>query len=192
MGLNDLPTTIQVKDVMSNKVITVSPDASVSQTAVLMNINNIGSIIVTDNSGRPIGIITERDIVKRLVAKNLVPSSVKAEEIMSSPVKTISPNAELSEAARIMHRSGIRRLVVVSDSRLIGVITSRDIIEITPSLVEIITEKVLISKEPPTSDELPTAGYCDLCGQWSDVLIALEGQFLCHECQIEFEREQES
>jgi len=151
MGLNDLPTTIQVKDVMSNKVITVSPDASVSQTAVLMNINNIGSIIVTDNSGRPIGIITERDI-----------------------------------------RSGMRRLVVVSDSRLIGVITSRDIIEITPSLVEIITEKVLISKEPPTSDELPTAGYCDLCGQWSDVLIALEGQFLCHECQIEFEREQES
>ncbi len=189
MGLNDLTTTIQVKDVMSNKVITVSTDTPVSQTAMLMNINNIGSIIVTDASGKPIGIITERDIVKRLVAKNLVPSAVKAENIMSSPVKTISPTAELSEAARIMHRSGIRRLVVVSEDRLLGVVTSRDIIEITPSLVEIITEKVLISKEPPTSDELPTAGYCDLCGQWSDILNEHEGQFLCNECQLEFERE---
>jgi len=190
MGLNDFTTTIQVKDVMSNKVITVSTDTPVSQTAMLMNINNIGSIIVTDTNGKPIGIITERDIVTRLVAQNLVPSAIKAEKIMSSPVKTISPNAELTEAARIMHRSGIRRLVVVSEDRLLGVVTSRDIIEITPSLVEIITEKVLISKEPPTSDELPTAGYCDLCGQWSDVLNEREGQFLCNECQLEFEREQ--
>jgi CBS domain-containing protein len=190
MSLNDFTTTIQVKDVMSNKVITVNPNTPVSQTAMLMNINNIGSIIVTDTSGKPIGIITERDIVKRLVAKNLAPSAIKAEKIMSSPVKTISPYAELSEAARIMHRAGIRRLVVVSEDGLLGIVTSRDIIEITPSLIEIITEKVLISKGPPTSNELPTSGYCDSCGQWSDVLNEHEGQFLCNECQLEFEKEQ--
>ncbi|MDH5769825.1 MAG: CBS domain-containing protein [Candidatus Bathyarchaeota archaeon] len=178
---------VLVKDIMTSQVISVSEEESVERTAKLMDEHDIGSIIITDEKGRPIGIITERDIVKRVVAKNLLPSKIHVKEIMSAPLITISPREKISEAARKMSRLGVRRLVVVQEGNLIGIVTSKDIVGITPELISVITERATISERALVRERAPLAGYCDRCGQWSDLLKEVNGEFLCDECRLELE-----
>jgi len=176
---------VLVRDVMTSQVISVPESESVERVAKLMDQRNIGSVIVTDEKGRPVGIITERDIVKRVAAKNLLPSEIRAKEIMSAPLITVNPSEKISEAARKMSMLGVRRLVVMDKGDLIGIVTSRDIVGITPELISVITERAAISEGTLVREKTPLAGYCDNCGQWSDLLKEVDGNFLCDECQLE-------
>ena len=180
-----------VKDVMSSPVITVNEDETVEKVAQLMDKYRLGCIIVTSKDGKPVGIITERDLVVRVLAKNILPSKLKANEVMSSPLMTISPDATISEAARMMSRLNIRRLGVVYRGELIGIISSKDILAVTPELIEIIQEKARIESQSSggEAETAPLAGYCDRCGAWSDDLREVEGQFLCEDCRIELRGE---
>ena len=83
---NDVQTGIQVRDVMSSPVKTVTEQDSVETAAKLMKTHNLASIIVTDDHGNPVGIITEKDIINRVVAENLLPRDVNAKQGISSPV----------------------------------------------------------------------------------------------------------
>lgn len=178
---------ILVRDVMTSKVISVSEEESITRVAKLMSQHNIGSVIVTNEKGRPVGIITERDVVKRTVAKNLLPSKVYAKQIMSAPLITVSPKEKISKAAKKMSELGVRKLVVMDGGNLIGIITSKDIVRITPELISVITERAAISEAVPIREGNPLAGYCDNCGQWSDSLKEVNGKFLCYECRLELE-----
>ena len=86
-----------------------------------------------------------------------------------------------------MSRLNIRRLGVMYKGKLVGLISSRDILSVMPELIEILVEKARIEGEIPESP--PMAGYCDNCGRWSDDLKEVEGRFLCKECRIELELE---
>ncbi len=180
-----------VKDVMSSPVITVNEDETVEKVAQLMDKYRLGCIIVTSKDGKPIGIITERDLVVRVLAKNILPSKLKANKVMSSPLMTISPDETISEAARMMSRLNIRRLGVVYRGELIGIVSSKDILAVTPELIEIIQEKARIESQSSSeeAETAPLAGYCDRCGAWSDDLREVEGQFLCEDCRIELRGE---
>jgi len=181
-----------VKDIMSSPVITVDEDAAVNKAAQLMAEGHIGCILVTSKEGKPLGIITESDFVTRVLAKNIQPSKLTAKEVMTSPLITIDPDETLSEAARRMSRLNIRRLGVMYKGDLVGVISSKDILAITPELLEIIQEKARIEGRTATEEapeSAPLAGYCDQCGRWSDDLTEIEGNFLCDECEIELKGE---
>jgi len=179
-----------VKDVMSSPVITVHENEPVDKVAQLMDKYKLGCIIVTSKDGKPLGIITERDLVVRVLAKNLLPSKLKAKDVMSSPLITIRPDAKINEAARMMSRLNIRRLGVIYRGELVGIVSSKDILAVTPELIEIIQEKARIQAEGSSkehSESAPFTGYCDRCGAWSDDLKEVEGQFLCEDCRIELE-----
>jgi CBS domain-containing protein len=185
-------TRILVKDIMSSPVITIDEDAPVNKAAQLMDKNKLGCIIVTSKKGKPLGIITERDLVTRVLAKNARPSKLTVKEVMTSPLIAIDPDETLSEAARRMSRLSIRRLGVMYKENLVGLISSKDILAITPELIEIIQEKARIEggtavEEAPWHP--PLAGYCDQCGQWSDDLQEIEGRFLCEDCRTELRAE---
>ncbi len=157
-----------------------------------MDKNKVGCIIVTSKKGKPLGIITERDLVTRVLAKNARPSKLTVKEVMTSPLIAIDPDETLSEAARRMSRLSIRRLGVMYKENLVGLISSKDILAITPELIEIIQEKARIEggtavEEAPWHP--PLAGYCDQCGQWSDDLQEIEGRFLCEDCRTELRAE---
>ncbi|MFQ6095821.1 MAG: cyclic nucleotide-binding/CBS domain-containing protein [Candidatus Bathyarchaeia archaeon] len=182
-----------VKDIMSSPVITIQENEPADKAAVLMEKREVGCIIVTAENERPIGIITERDFVTRIVARDLQPSKVTVKEIMSAPLITIGPDETLNEAARRMSRLNIRRLGVIYKGRLEGIISSKDILAIMPELIEIIQEKTRIENQGISEEILerpPLAGYCDNCSQWSDNLIEVEGNFLCEDCRLELEREE--
>jgi len=189
MGLR---TRMLVKDVMSSPVITVDEDATVNKAAQLMADSRIGCIIVTSKKRKALGIITESDFVTRVLAKNIRPSKLTAKEVMTSPLITIDPDENLSETARRMSQLNVRRLGVMYKGNLVGIISSKDILAITPELLEIIQEKARIERGTAVeegSESAPLAGYCEQCGSWSDDLTEVEGNFLCEECGIELKGE---
>ncbi|MEM2263211.1 MAG: CBS domain-containing protein [Candidatus Bathyarchaeia archaeon] len=188
-----------VRDVMSSPVITVDEEATAVRVAELMEKHELGCIIVTNKEGKPIGIITERDLVIRVLAKNLKPDAVKAKDVMTSPLITIEPDETINEAARKMSRLNIRRLGVVYKGELVGLISSKDILAVMPELIETIQEKALIEGESMTQtipeeetseEETTLSGYCDQCGGWSDNLKDVDGSFLCEDCRAELEIEE--
>jgi len=183
---------ILVKDVMSSPVTTIDEDETAAKAAQLMDKQNVGCIVVTSKQGKPLGIITERDLVVRVLARNNQPSKLVAKEVMTSPLITVDPDETLSEAARRMSQLNIRRLGVMYKGNLVGLISSKDILAITPELLEIIQEKARIEggKAMEAIPEAPPlAGYCDQCGHWSDNLEEVEGNFLCEDCKEELKGE---
>ena len=130
---------ILVRDIMVRNVKTVRTDDSAWDAVVKMNKFRIGSVIVTNN-GRPVGIITERNILERIVEPRLDPSSVKAKDIMSAPLITVDLNAAVEEAAQIMARKGIKKLPVVDGGRIVGVVSTSDIVRTSPTQLGILEE----------------------------------------------------
>jgi len=187
-----LRTRMVVKDVMSSPVVTLDENATSNEVANLMDKNELGCVIVTNKTGKPVGIITERDLVIRVLAINLKPDAVKAKEIMTSPLVTIEPEATISEAARRMSRLNIRRLGVIYKGNLVGIVSSRDILGVMPELIEIIQERTRIegaaaAEETSEAEEMSLSGYCDRCGVFSENLKDVNGQNLCEDCRIELE-----
>jgi CBS domain-containing protein len=180
-----------VKDVMSSPVITIHENAPANQVAELMDKHGLGCIIVTSKEGKPIGIITERDLVRRVLAKNIKPDSFKSKEVMTSPLITIDPGEKISEVARRMSRLNIRRLGVMYKGQLVGVLSSKDVLSVMPELIESIQEQALIEGEnraqEAEGEPTPLAGYCDRCEGWSDTLKEVNGDFLCEDCADELE-----
>ena len=186
-----LRTKMLVKDVMSSPVVTMDENEASNKAAVVMDKNDLGCVIVTNKAGNSIGIITERDLVIRVLAKNLKPDTVKAKEIMTTPLVTIEPDAAITEAARRMNRLDIRRLGVIYKGNLVGIISSKDILGVMPELIEIIQERSRIEDANRTeeTEEAPVSGYCDRCNVYSDSLKERNGQNICDECRIELEQE---
>jgi CBS domain-containing protein len=180
-----------VRDVMSSPVVTMDEDETTNKAANNMDMHDLGAVIVTNKAGKSIGIITERDLVIRVIAKNLKPDTVKAKEIMTTPLVTIEPEATISDAARRMTRLDIRRLVVIYKGNLVGIISSKDILGVMPELIEIMQERSRIEGAARTEEdeEVPLSGYCDNCDEYSESLKERNGQNICDECRIELDEE---
>ena len=128
-----------VRDIMARNVKTVRTDDTVLEAVSKMNKFRIGSVIVTNN-GRPVGIITERNILQRIVEPGLDPAVVRAKDIMSSPLITVDPNAAVEEAAQIMARKQIKKLPVVENDKVVGIISTSDIVRTSPTQLGILEE----------------------------------------------------
>lgn len=115
-----------VKDIMTKNVVTVSANQMVSEAAELMASNEIGCLIILQGEA-PTGIVTERDIVRRIVAKKL-PYDTKTSEIMTPNPVTVDPGTSLKEAARLMSTNKIRRLPVVKQNKLVGIVVASDFV----------------------------------------------------------------
>jgi CBS domain-containing protein len=115
-----------VKDVMEKKVQTLDLNASAKKSAAVMAKQGIGSLVVVQG-GRAVGIVTERDLVSKVIADGLDPAKVLVRDIMSTPLITIQPDAKIAEAARLMNEYKIRRVVVTAaDGSLAGIVTATD------------------------------------------------------------------
>jgi len=104
-----------------------------------MREREIGSLVVVE-TGKPMGIVTERDILTKVAAPDKQPSRVLVRDIMTSPVVVVHPHEEVAEAAKLMSQRKIRRLPVVQEGKLVGMITENDIIRVWPQLIEVTRE----------------------------------------------------
>jgi CBS domain-containing protein len=116
----------QVRDVMTSEVRSASPSQSLADAAELMKSEDVGSLLVTEQD-RLIGIVTDRDIDVRAVAERRDPREMKVEEVITRDPVIIEPEQDLDEALSLMARNQIRRLPVVEDGRLVGIVAQADL-----------------------------------------------------------------
>ena len=174
---------VLVKEVMKAKVITVKPDTSVKEAAQLMRKNRVGSVIVVDD--KPIGILTESDIIEKIVAEDKKASDILVKEIMTSPIIVIEPYIDLEEAMRTMSTCNVRRLPVIENGKLIGIITQKDVIKSSPTLMEISREWSKIEGDLSYKKSQTYSGKCEDCGALSTNLREVDGRLLCEDCAEE-------
>ena len=180
-----METAIPVRDVMTRPVITIDADIDVLTAAKRMALANVGCLIVVSGE-KPIGILTERDLVKKIVAKAADPQAVKVGDVMSSPLVTISSDASLRDAASLMLKSCVKRLPVTSNGRLVGIITDTDLVSgssLGPS--DVLSDLLEMHRESIHFQEARGVerGICEVCGQISDTLESVNGELLCWSCR---------
>lgn len=117
---------MEIRDIMTTRVVSVEPGSSVKDAALLMNKNNIGSVPVVEN-GAVKGMLTDRDIVLRCVAEGRDANSVKVSDICSNGTISVKSNQSLSDAVHVMSSEQVRRLPVVDNGKLVGMLSFADI-----------------------------------------------------------------
>lgn len=133
---------MEVEDIMVNKVKTITPDATVKEAARIMNKYEIGCLIAV-KKGNALGIITERDLLKKIVEQTKNPQKTKVSEIMSKRLVVGTPQMEVADAVRLMLQKKIKKLPIIEDGKMVGLITLTDIARtarIEPQMLGVIKE----------------------------------------------------
>ena len=145
LRVDPMSGTILVRDIMRKNVKTVRTDDTALDAVRKMNKFYITSVVVT-NGGRPVGIITSRNILEMVVEPRIDPATMYAKEIMSSPLISVDPYTAVDEAAKIMAERGIKKLPVVEDGRVVGIVSTSDIISTSPAQLGLMEELLSYSE----------------------------------------------
>jgi len=138
---------LTIKDVMVTDLVTVTADLNVKEAVKVMNDFEIGCLIVVED-GKAVGILTERDILKRVVEKGKDPEKTLVKDVMSKPLIVVNPEMGLEEAIETMFKNKIKKLPVVKDGKLVGLVTFPDIARIQPVMIKTIKQLMMKYKIP--------------------------------------------
>ena len=174
---------IKVEEIMSRNPVIVSGELSVNEGAKLMKKRGVSTLLISEDD-KILGIVTDRDLVTKVLAEGVDYNNVKLMDIMSSPVITIRRGESISSAAKIMTRRRIRKLPVVNGNKIVGILSENDIARISPDLIALVTEysELHHKKGFKNFTEEYTVGKCELCGQYSLRLKRYNGMLVCPEC----------
>jgi CBS domain-containing protein len=174
---------IAVREIMSKNPLMLDPNTTVLKAVEEMANKNVSTIIVTEKN-EPVGIVTEHDIVVKIVAKNIAPSKSLLKSIMSFPIIAVSEEDLLEDCAKLMVKKRIRKLPVIRNGQVIGILSENDIVKISPDLLLIANEWNSISKERYENEiKEHITGRCELCGRFSTSLEFYNGMFICQDCK---------
>jgi predicted transcriptional regulator len=141
-----MQTGYKVMDIMTNKPVVASKDIALKDAAKLMEEANVNSLLIVENE-LPAGIVTDEDFVRKSVAKGLDPKKLRLRDIMETELVTITPDKDVYDALILMRDSNIRQLPVVSEQKLEGFLTLKDILKIQPELIDLVVEKYELRKD---------------------------------------------
>jgi len=139
--------SLKVEDVMVEDVVTVEADATVKKAVGIMNRHEIGCLIVVKKE-KAVGIVTERDMLNRVLARSRDPERTRVSEVMSTPLIVADPDMDLEEAARLMFKMKVKKLPVVSNGQLVGLITLTDLARFQPQIIKLL-KKIYGVERPP-------------------------------------------
>lgn len=177
---------IFVKDVMVKPVLTIDISKNAKNAGEILRRTRRDALIVTKD-GKAVGIVTDTDLIKKVVAKNLTPAKVKVINIMSKPLVMISKDDDILNATRKMRRSNIKRLAVIENKKLIGIVSLSDIARNSPEVIDLLEFRLKTKEMPTMIREKSTSGICDNCGNYSADLQNADGQWICDTCREETE-----
>jgi CBS domain-containing protein len=190
----EIDRDVSVAKAMNKAVIVMDINSDIPAIAREMVSRDAGSVIITEN-GLAMGIVTERDLVRGIITEDRRPGEVKASELLSTPLITIEPEKSIADASEIMLKSNIKRLPVLEDRTIIGVISNTDILMVTPGLNTILRDLVDMNREAllsiPSIEEISEdledfiTGMCESCLVFSVDLRYVHGKYLCGNCRQE-------
>jgi CBS domain-containing protein len=172
--------SLKVSDVMDPNPVCIDKSITVKDIAKIMEEKDTEVVLVVENN-KLLGIITEKDLLTKVLSKGKDPEKVKAEEIMSYPVKYVTAFTDLLHAITIMVKNNIRRLVVLDRDKILGILTVTDILRVAPSYISFLQE--LSGEAELVKGGKTIQGYCERCGEWSDVLLQVSDLLLCERCR---------
>ena len=173
-------TRVPLREVMNRRLTTIGIDATVAKAAKAMCHDEVGSVIILDHN-KPIGIVTEEDLACKVVAKDLKPSTVHVNDIMSTPLITVSADKTVGDAAKMMVKHKVRRLPIIDEHhKVIGIVTVRDLLAVSNEQNDLLMDLIEINREE-TVDPM----MCGRCSQMSDDLKRVDGVMLCSRCREE-------
>jgi len=172
---------ILAKDLMTKDPVTISQEASVKRAVEVMLRRNVGSLLVVEKD-EIVGIITEKDIISKVVRYAKDPRKVKVKNIMTKKLITIHPTADIYEIAKVMSEKNVRRLPVCEGNKLLGLVTEKDILKFAPSVIYILSERIKIRKRKRKRSSSGQLGICEICGNYSDNLREYKGMLICEYC----------
>lgn len=174
-----MKTGVSVMDAMTKGLISVTPVTTVKDCAKKMLKEGVGGILVMENAAL-IGMVTEKDLVEKIVARGADPGKIKVAQIMSRRIVSIAPHEDIYEALITMRDEEVRRLPVVHEKKPVGILTEKDILKIEPSLFDIIAERMKLREE--REKPLSLKGKCESCGM-EKRLKERGGRLLCELCR---------
>jgi CBS domain-containing protein len=179
-----METRLAVRDVMTRTVVTAPPDMSAAEAGKKMVENRVGNVIIV-KEGRPIGIVTESDMVAKVISKNVRPGSIKLEQLMSKPLITTRSGDDIHDAVLVMAQKKIRRLPVIDEDVLVGIITDADVIQVSSEINQILDNLIQMNRENVLDrrDVTVTQGECEECEEFSEDLRQEEGRLKCPRCR---------
>lgn len=131
--------TLRVGDVMVKEVVTIDEGLTVKEAADIMNKFEIGCVIAV-RKGKAMGILTERDLLKRVVAEGKDAAKIKIKDVMTTPLVVTEPDMDLGEAVRLMFKMKIKKLPVVHGKKLVGLVSLTDIARFQPQMITILKQ----------------------------------------------------
>ncbi len=172
---------ITVGDAMNQMPVKVPLEWDLVRCAKIMKKAKVGSVLVV-RSNKLVGLITEKDIVSKVVARNKDPKKIKAKQIMTKKLITVEPNIDVESAMRLMKIEEVRRLPVIGkDKTLLGLLTIKDIMHIQSYIYEFKKEKPIIGKMKKRKQRY-LEGVCESCGIYGR-LYDVDGSLLCESCR---------
>ena len=171
---------IRAIDIMNHNVVTCTPDMTVSEIAKLMNKHRIGGLPVCSESNLS-GLITERDIMMKVIAKGLNPKEIKVKQVMNAPLKaTADKFSDIVELARLMNDYDVSRVPILDSGKLVGIVTNKDVLVNAPELLDVFVERANINKKgKPNHPE--AFGVCEACSEKGHLHFSQHG-FRCNDC----------
>jgi len=177
---------VLVKDVMSKPVVTIEESKTAKDAGEVMKKKRKGCLIITKNK-KPIGLISDSDLIKRVIATNMKASQVKLSKIMSKPLVTVKPGDDILIAVRKMRKSNIHRLPVVENGKIVGLVSLSDIAKTSPEMLDLLEYRLKMRETPFEIKEEFTSGICDSCGNYNEDLQSINGKWMCEDCREELE-----
>ena len=177
---------MKVADVMSNRVVTCAPNATVAEAAKKMKDEDVGSVVVMEGK-KPVGMVTREDVTNKVAAADKQPSKVMVKSIMNSPLVTAAPDEALSEVAKRMDKYGYERMPVKQLNKLVGFVSVRDLLRVSPGLLDMMKEHMEKEQIPELSEDAEHSGECENCGTFSEELKNVNDKWVCNACREEAE-----
>ena len=177
-----LPEKIKISEIMSHPVIVINEDETIHDAAITLRKNNIrGLVVVKDKDVQ--GMLTDKDIVSKIVAENLKPRDFFVKDIMTSKLIIVSPEETIADVSKKMYANGVGRIPIVdAKENLLGIVTETDIIKVCPAMVEVLHEKAIIEEAPFGHERKLMDGRCEECGNAYTDLVDVQGLWLCRSC----------
>jgi signal-transduction protein with cAMP-binding, CBS, and nucleotidyltransferase domain len=126
----DEPQSMYVYEIMSKNVVKVNHEISALEISKIMVKRRVSSVSIIDNDNKIIGIVTEKDLVREVCAKNILANTLTAAKVMSSPLITISKNSSINDATKLMVEKKIKHLAIHENNDVIGIVTTYDLINV--------------------------------------------------------------
>jgi signal-transduction protein with cAMP-binding, CBS, and nucleotidyltransferase domain len=130
MHSSDNSNSTYIHEIMSKNVVKVNYEISALEISKIMVTRRISSVVIIDNNDKIIGIVTEKDLIKEICAKNLLANTLSAAKVMSSPLITISKNSTINDATKLMVEKKIKHLAILENNDIIGILTTYDLINL--------------------------------------------------------------